>query len=237
MDKSPGSPYASCPGPSNMVAGTFVLDGATQALQWSDEIYSIHGYHRGDVVPTLALALAHKHPDDLPRIKAINGELFAHGGHVAIYHRLIDARSREHRVLTAGEALLDDEGSLLSVTGVMLDLTSTIRTETELAARDAVRGALGTRVTIAKAEGILMGRLGISSTEAFRLLTTFSNNRNIKLSGVACGLVTLADDPAEGSAVGSFIEELIAADPQSQRTSGKTVPATPRTRPALEGPV
>ncbi|WP_454699249.1 PAS and ANTAR domain-containing protein [Arthrobacter humicola] len=177
-------------------------------MTWSDELYSIHGYRRGDVVPTMELTMAHKHPDDLPRIQEVSNELFAHGGHVAMYHRLIDATSRERKVLTAGEAVLDGTGKLSTISGAMLDLTSTIQRETELAAREAVRGAMATRSTIAKAEGILMGRLGIGSDEAFKLLTTYSNTSNIKLAGVASGLVALADSPAEATALGHFIQQL-----------------------------
>jgi hypothetical protein len=148
----------------------------------------------------------------------VNSELIAHGGHVAIYHRLIDARSHLHRVLTAGEAVLDEAGNLSSISGVMLDLTSTIQRETELAAREAVLGAVGTRGTISKAAGILMGRLGIGSDEAFKLLAGYSNNRNIKLATVAETLVALADTPADGKALGRFIHELSQAR-QGRRTA------------------
>ena len=214
MTSVPGRAYTSGVGSSAMLAGTFLLDGRSQTMSWSDELYLIHGYRRGDVVPTLALILAHKHPGDLPRIQALTEELFAHGGHAAIYHRIIDAQSREHRVLTAGEAVLDADGNLESVSGVMLDLTPTIQWETELAAREAIRGALGTRGTISKAEGILMGRLRIGSDEAFKILTTFSNNRNVKLAGVASALVSLADRPAEEKAMGALINELKQARPR-----------------------
>ena len=218
--------YSSGVNASAMQAGSFVMDGRTRIWCWSDELYAIHGYRRGDVVPTLALVLSHKHPGDLPRIEALNAELFAHGGHVAIYHRIIDAQSHEHRVLTAGEAVLDDAGNLASVSGVMLDLTPTIQWETELAAREAVRGAMGTRGTIAKAEGILMGRLGIGSDDAFKALTSFSNNRNVKLAEVAHALVSLADSPAEAAALGAMIDEL---QRPPQRAGGRPRPCPPRT--------
>lgn len=199
-----------------MLAGTFVFDVQAGTMEWSDELYAIHGYRRGDVVPTQKLLLAHKHPEDLARIQEISAEVYAHGGHVAIYHRVIDAALRERKVLTAGEAVLDDAGKVSTISGVMLDLTSTIHRETELAAREAVRGALGTRSTITKAEGILMGRLGIGSAEAFTLLTTYSNTRNIKLAGIACGLVALADNPADADELGRFILELVQANHQRQ---------------------
>ncbi|MFF1382164.1 PAS and ANTAR domain-containing protein [Arthrobacter sp. NPDC058288] len=206
--------YSSVLGASALLAGTFVFDVKAGTMEWSDELYAIHGYRRGDVVPTQKLLLAHKHPEDLARIQEISAEVYAHGGHVAIYHRVIDAALRERKVLTAGEAVLDEAGKVSTISGVMLDLTSTIHRETELAAREAVRGALGTRSTITKAEGILMGRLGIGSAVAFKLLTNYSNKRNIKLAGIACGLVALADDPEDAGALGRFIQELVQANHQ-----------------------
>ena len=191
--------HASRPGEGDLIAGTFVADGQTKVMEWSDAMYAIHGYCRGEIVPTLALTLAHKHPDDLPRILKVAEELFARGGHVGIYHRIIDARGRKHKVLTAGEAFIDAHGGLRSVAGVMLDLTATVHDETAAAAREAIDGALGTRCLIAQASGILMGRRAVTAEEAFRILRTYSNNTNIRLADVAQTLVTLAEhanDPA-----------------------------------------
>lgn len=137
-------------------------------------MYAIHGYCRGEIVPTLALTLAHKHPDDLPRILKVNEELFTGGGHVAIYHRVIDAQGREHKVLTAGEAFIGAHGELRSVAGVMLDLTATVHDETAVAAREAVDGAMGTRCLIAQASGILMGRGAVTAEEAFGMLRAYA---------------------------------------------------------------
>jgi hypothetical protein len=33
---------------------------------WSDSVYRLYGYRPGQVVPSSALGLGHKHPDDLP---------------------------------------------------------------------------------------------------------------------------------------------------------------------------
>lgn len=186
--------HASRSGNGDLVAGTFVTDGRTKTMQWSDEMYAIHGYCRGEIVPTMALTLAHKHPDDLPRILRVTKELFTQGGHVAIYHRVIDARGREHKVLTAGEAFIDGAGALRSVAGVMLDLTSTVCEETAVAAREAISGATATRSLIAQASGILMGLAAVTAEEAFGILRIYSNNTNTKLADVAQAVVTLAGD-------------------------------------------
>jgi AmiR/NasT family two-component response regulator len=77
---------------------------------------------------------------------------------------------------------------------------------------------VGTRGTISNAAGILMGRLGIGSDEAFKLLAGYSNNRNIKLATVAETLVALADTPADGKALGRYIHELSQAR-QGRRTA------------------
>ena len=80
MNNAAGSTYSSGLDASTILAGTFVMDGKTKVMRWSEELYTIHGYRPGDVVPTLALTLAHKHPADLPRIQALNADLFALAG-------------------------------------------------------------------------------------------------------------------------------------------------------------
>lgn len=44
--------------------GSFRLSLGTGRSEWSEGLYRIHGYTRGEVVPTTELVLAHKHPDD-----------------------------------------------------------------------------------------------------------------------------------------------------------------------------
>ena len=44
--------------------GTFLVDFTRSQAHWSDGMFAIHGYVRGEVVPTLDLILAHKHPED-----------------------------------------------------------------------------------------------------------------------------------------------------------------------------
>ena len=44
--------------------GSFSYTIATGQWWWSDDLYRIHGFEPGDVVPTTDLLVAHKHPDD-----------------------------------------------------------------------------------------------------------------------------------------------------------------------------
>jgi PAS domain S-box-containing protein len=177
--------YSFALGDRDCTAGTFLIDAVTGVMSWSDELYRIHGYQRGEVVPTLELVLAHKHPDDRDRLRKMNADLVQAGGHFSSYHRLIDSHQREHRVLTSGEAVRDGNGRLLSIAGIMVDLTSTVRSEAEEATREAAAGAVRTRAVIERARGILMGRLGIGADAAFALLCAYSNHTN-KKTGCHC---------------------------------------------------
>lgn len=199
--------YSSALGSADCLAGTFHYDAVSQELQWSDEVYDLHGYQRGEIVPSVELVYSHKHPDDRERCHETFAAACVSGGYFCSYHRLIDSRLREHRVLTAGEAVVES-GVLQRVDGFILDLTATLHSETERAAREAVEGALGTRSTIEQAKGILMGFLRIGSEAAFDLLATHSQYTNIKLASTAADLVELANNPHQIALLDTFIAEL-----------------------------
>lgn len=200
--------YSSALGANDYTAGTFLIDAVTGLITWSDTLYRIHGYERGEVVPTVELAMAHKHPDDRAKILEMNAALSQAGGHFSCYHRLIDSFQREHRVLASGEAVLDADGRLFSIAGIMVDLTSTVHSETERATRDAVAGAVRARSIIERARGILMGRLSIGADAAFALLCIHSNYTNIKLAAIASQLVGLAEDPRNAAAFATLVHDL-----------------------------
>jgi hypothetical protein len=203
--------YSSALGDVECPAGSFHLDLARRKMEWSDGMYLLHGYQRGEVVPTVELTLAHKHPDDRAGAEEILAEVFRAGGHFSIYHRIIDARGRPRQVLTAGEGILDASGKVTAVDGVMVDLTLTLQRETEQAARDAVAGATATRSVIDQARGVLMGRLLITSDEAFRLLVGHSSRTNIKVSVVAAGILQLLESPEGPERLDAVIQAIQAA--------------------------
>lgn len=185
--------YSSALGDNQCVAGTFHAELDGWKLEWSDGMFELHGYERGDVVPTLELLYSHKHPEDRPRCEEIVAQVCRTGGYFCMYHRIIDARGRTRRVLTSGDAIMNAEGVVTSIEGVMVDLTSTLQRETEQTARDAVAGATSTRSVIDQARGILMGQLGMGSEDAFQMLVSTSSHRNVKLVVVAAELVQLAN--------------------------------------------
>jgi hypothetical protein len=189
--------YSSALGDSESDAGIFRVDieAAGPAFQWSDGMYRLHGYHRGEVVPTLELVFAHKHPDDRERCEEIVAQVSQAGGYFCMYHRIVAAQGKTRRVLTSGEAILGPDGSVAALEGVTVDLSRTLQRETEQTAREAVAGATATRTVIDQARGILMGQLKLGSDDAFQLLVRTSSRRNVKLVAVAAELVQLANCP------------------------------------------
>ena len=197
--------YSSALVAEDCLAGTFRYDVVSGEMQWSDEIYVIHGYHRGDVVPTIGVLMSHKHPDDRKRCREIFEDVCRVGGFFASYHRLVDSRRRERRVLTAGEGVADTDGKLLFIDGFILDLTKTLQLETDRSARDAVAGAIGARGAIEQAKGVLMGILHIGSDAAFERLCTYSQRHNIKIADVAAVILRLANNPQESTLLLSLV--------------------------------
>lgn len=200
--------YPNTLAPADCLAGTFRFDAATGKLHWSEELYLIHGYGRGEIVPTIDLFLSHKHPDDRNRGREIFSQVLTQGGSFFSFDRLIDARMREHRVLTAGEGILGRDGGLSHIDAYVIDLTKTLQRETEQFAREAVVAASASRSTIEQAKGILMGALHIGSEEAFRLLVNYSQHRNIKVARAAADLVGLANNSKDPTLLDGFVQAL-----------------------------
>ena len=173
------------------LAGTFYLDVATGRIEWSEELFQIHGYSPGEVVPTLDLLLAHKHPQDREHIRRIFADLCTGGGRQTIFHRVIDSRGRQHQVLTAVEAC-EDSGRITGIRGFTVDLSRSVESANRRAADEAIRGTYESREVIEQAKGIIMGLRGGTPEQAFSFLAARSQDANIKLATLAAQLVVAA---------------------------------------------
>jgi hypothetical protein len=172
-------------------SGTFHLDLASGRCDWSDGLFAIHGYTRGEIVPTPELIMAHKHPEDRGPILELLDEIRSSGGQGALFHRIIDSQGREHRVLTLAEAG-EGQGPVTAIRGVVMDFTLTVAAEASREAAAAVAGAYANKATIEQAKGIIMGRLDVQANEAFSILAARSQHTNKKLAAVAAELVDAA---------------------------------------------
>lgn len=172
--------------------GAFRYEVDTDRWWWADEVYRMHGFEPGEVVPTTAMILAHKHPDDRERYAGALSSAGLDGGGFASVHRILDANGAERVLATVGEARLSDEGAVVEVTGHFVDVTASVR---RLAADEATRQIHESdqhRAVIEQAKGVITARTGMAPDEAFDLLRGASMRSNVKLRDLAGWIVTAA---------------------------------------------
>ncbi|MBT2521171.1 PAS and ANTAR domain-containing protein [Arthrobacter sp. ISL-28] len=183
------------------LAGTFGLDVASGTMEWSEELFAIHGFAPGEVVPTITLWMSHKHPDDREPIRKLLVGVLQTGGQAAVLHRVIDARGKHHQVLSSFDASPAGTGAVECVQGFMVDLTRSIHEEARQAADDALHGAFAHKSVIEQAKGIIMALRSVDAETAFELLSAESQHTNTKLHCIATALVSAT---AHGEAAGAL---------------------------------
>ncbi|WP_104182053.1 ANTAR domain-containing protein [Arthrobacter sp. B0490] len=153
---------------------------ADDTYTWSDELYRIHGYERGDIVPTLELGMAHFDPADRDAVRAFWTKVTTVGGPASVYASLLDLQGDTHRLLLSADLIVDGTEPV-GVWALVVDLTRSIHADTHRLANEAVAASALSRAVIEQAKGILMGRAGLSATEAFQQLSSYSQRTNRKV--------------------------------------------------------
>ena len=178
------------------MAGTWTWNVLEDRWWWSDEIYAIHGFEPGEVVPTTALMLAHKVLDDLEKCRSTLAGAKVRPGPFSNYHRIIDTRMRTRHILTVGSGHADGIGRVFEVTGYLVDLTDARQNDVQPAVEEALDRALEHRGVIDLAKGAIMLAHGVDADTAFGILRSTSNVTQLKLRDVALRLVdALAQEP------------------------------------------
>lgn len=177
--------YLNCP---TGLVEYFFADGI---FRWSDDLYRIYGYERGDVVPSMDMALAHVEPADREAVQAFWDRVSVSGGPSSVYVSIRDRKDRQHKLMFSADFILE-EGAPVGVWGVVVDLTQSIHTDRHQLATEAVAASARNRAIIEQAKGILMGRTGITAEEAFELISQQSQALNKKAYAVAQEIVDRA---------------------------------------------
>lgn len=162
-------------------------------FRWSDGLYRIYGYERGEVVPSMEMVMPHIEPEDRPRVLAYWERVASRGGPSSLYLSIRDKKNRQHKLLYSADYIMD--GSVpVGVWGVVVDLTKSIHTDRHRLANESVAAASRTRAVIEQAKGILMGRTGVSAEDAFELMSKLSSETNRKVAVLAKDIVAGATD-------------------------------------------
>lgn len=175
--------------PGDTRAGTYRVDLTTHEWWWSDETYRIHGFEPGEVVPTSAMVLAHKHPADRENVRHVLDEAQRTGEPFASVHRIIDAHGKNHVVSFVGRGRRDHDGDPVELVGHILDLTASVKRIAAEQADDSIRAAARSRRDIEQAKLLVSLALGVDDDEAFALLRRRSNDTNVPVRVLADQLV------------------------------------------------
>ena len=177
--------------------GWFRYQFADDGWEWSDEVYRIHGYEPGEVVPTTKLVLSHKHPEDHNRVaELLNGIRVDHQP-LSSRHRIIDAHGVQHRVVLVGDLRRDESGEIVGTQGFYIDGTSDTGTQERIT--EKVADIVRNREVIDQAKGVLMAVYGLRSETAFEVLRWRSQVTNTKLMRLAEQFVSEVTEVGTGT--------------------------------------
>lgn len=190
--------------------GEYRYDLVREEWWWSPDMFALHGFAPGEVVPTTRLALAHKHPDDLDRATRVFEAATTGGTPFSLPHRIVSANGSERTVVATGQVRRDPEtGAVVELSGWAADVTAYVGSRAAAEAGAQIRAAAQTRGTIEQAKGMIMLALGADADDAFALLRRTSNDRNVPVRTLAA-LVVRAGEAAPADARAAIVAVLRA---------------------------
>lgn len=192
---SPASPSpesleaALAPGSAAPV-GRYLLELSSGRWTWSDEVFVMHGFRPGEIVPTTELMLSHKHPDDRARVDHVLRNAAATGRPFSSVHRVYDAHGRLRTLAVTGQSRRDPAtGEVSELYGYFIDVTEASREEAQREATASIRASAENRAAIEQAKGVLMVTFGTDAEGAFERLRAASNRLNVPVRDLAAWLV------------------------------------------------
>ena len=121
--------------------GYWRIELKTQAIDWSSQIYTLFGLPRSEA-PRQGAITELIHPDDLPQARAAFQHIVATGEPQHMEGRIITRDGRLRVIRSWSTAERDENGQIVAVLYVMMDVTDQRRVESELRqARDAAEQA------------------------------------------------------------------------------------------------
>ncbi|WP_318842807.1 PAS and ANTAR domain-containing protein, partial [Myceligenerans pegani] len=183
-------------GGSRPPVGRYRLDLVSGEWAWSDEVYVMHGFEPGQIVPTTPLMLAHKHPEDRARFDGVLRRAAETGATFSSVHRIVDAGGGTRTLAVTGQGRRDPaSGRVVELVGYFIDVTDSHRVAAQRDATASIRASAERRAVIEQAKGMVMVVYGVEEAEAFEVLREVSNRTNVAVRDLADRLVGLIAGP------------------------------------------
>jgi hypothetical protein len=184
--------HPAAPATPPRIAGRYRYDRRNGDWWWSPEMFELHGLPPGPPHPDTELYLRCQHPEDRARVlEALSGAC-ATGGAFALETRVVRGDGHGREVVLVGEPQFDDDGAVLAVEGLAIDITQcrppgspVERVHALQAEVEQMRAAMASRAAIEQAKGILMLLTSCSDQVAFDLLAHISSHTHRKVRDVA----------------------------------------------------
>ncbi|MBD8078710.1 PAS domain-containing protein [Cellulosimicrobium arenosum] len=197
---------------TQLVVGQYRVELATGTWWWSDEVYAMHGWAPGDVVPGLDALRSRKHPDDRSRVVKAATESLRSGRPFSCSHRIVDGHGRTRSVVVTGQGRRDDRGRVVEIAGYVVDVTPVQREVLERESNRAVTRAFVSAAVIEQAKGVLMAVHGMGDVEAGRLLAERSAATGIPVQETAAQVMRALSRAGDlGPAADATLEGAFAA--------------------------
>ena len=117
---------------SSAKIGHWELDVATNRAFWSDQVYALHGITMDEFDPSLDSAISFYHPEDRTIVEsAVNGLIETHAPY-EFEARLIQSDGAQIFVRSTGHPRFDDSGNLVSIFGVIQDISESVEAAQKL---------------------------------------------------------------------------------------------------------
>lgn len=117
--------------------GHWRYDVATRAIEWSDEVFRIHGLEPGSVDPTFQAMSPQYHPEDRAKVWALIERALVNGEGYDTLLR-IDRAGEQRVTRTQAKAELDHEGQAIALFGVFQDITESVRGQERIKASESL---------------------------------------------------------------------------------------------------
>lgn len=214
--------------------GWFDYELATGSWTWSAALFRMHGFEPGEIVPSTAIFVSHKHPEDRVRTDGVLAEVLETGQAFCCRHRIITSRRETRTVVTIGQGELDDTGAVARVRGYFVDITDATAAVSQQMIREAVAHSAAAREVIEQAKGALMVVQGVSPEDAFAVLRWHSSHGNVKIRDLAQLIVDAIQQPyaeqeTPNQRLGRLLNGVIEESPRPERGIA-AMAATPAVR-------